>query len=424
MMSSTLSLFIALCVLVSLLASFVVIIPWLRLKKEDAPLIDNQLLELNIDVYHSRLTELAADKAAGSLNQKQYHTQKTELERQLLDAEQSAAPMLDSTLASKLLLVLWAPLLAGLGYMVIDDRSEVYNLWQAQEKMGVVADDLLTGKIDELPMWAMKDIGGLFSVMQINVHKNPTDANRWMRLANAFLSFEANESALEALSRAYRLSPADEEIAMAYAQMNFFAQEGNLDAYNRRVISDILQANPQQEEAQMLMVMGEARAGNYQAAQEWIGKMRGILEQKSGDQSDELADLDDLNANMMKQAEQASQGVNVFVSISPSLLPLIQADDVLFVAIRAATGGAPYAAKRIAISDLQQGGIAISLSDLDAMMPERTLHSARLAGEQLVVTARVSHSGNVSSQSGDLSANPVVLDQEALVNIEINQQVP
>ena len=424
MMSSTLSLFIALCVLVSLLASFVVIIPWLRLKKEDAPLIDNQLLELNIDVYHSRLTELAADKAAGSLNQEQYHTQKTELERQLLDAEQSAAPMLDSTLASKLLLVLWAPLLAGLGYMVIDDRSEVYNLWQAQEKMGVVADDLLTGKIDELPMWAMKDIGGLFSVMQINVHKNPTDANRWMRLANAFLSFEANESALEALSRAYRLSPADEEIAMAYAQMNFFAQEGNLDAYNRRVISDILQANPQQEEAQMLMVMGEARAGNYQAAQEWIGKMRGILEQKSGDQSDELADLDDLNANMMKQAEQASQGVNVFVSISPSLLPLIQADDVLFVAIRAATGGAPYAAKRIAISDLQQGGIAISLSDLDAMMPERTLHSARLAGEQLVVTARVSHSGNVSSQSGDLSANPVVLDQEALVNIEINQQVP
>ena len=424
MMSSTLSLFIALCVLVSLLASFVVTIPWLRLKKEDAPLIDNQLLELNIDVYHSRLTELAADKAAGSLNQEQYHTQKTELERQLLDAEQSAAPMLDSTLASKLLLVLWAPLLAGLGYMVIDDRSEVYNLWQAQEKMGAVADDLLTGKIDELPMWAMKDIGGLFSVMQINVHKNPTDANRWMRLANAFLSFEANESALEALSRAYRLSPADEEIAMAYAQMNFFAQEGSLDAYNRRVISDILQANPQQEEVQMLMVMGEARAGNYQAAQEWIGKMRGILEQKSGDQSDELADLDDLNANMMKQAAQASQGVNVFVSISPSLLPLIQADDVLFVAIRAATGGAPYAAKRIAISDLQQGGIAISLSDLDAMMPERTLHSARLAGEQLVVTARVSHSGNVSSQSGDLSANPVVLDQEALVNIEINQQVP
>nr|WP_255017140.1 hypothetical protein [Psychrobacter sp. PraFG1]UTT87792.1 hypothetical protein MN210_17195 [Psychrobacter sp. PraFG1] len=36
-----------------------------------------------------------------------------------------------------------------------------------------------------------------------------------------FLSLEATDSAIEALSRAYRLSPDNEEIATTYAQISF-----------------------------------------------------------------------------------------------------------------------------------------------------------------------------------------------------------
>lgn len=418
---STFSLFVGLSLIIAFLAAVMILIPWLRIKKDSA--IDNQLINLNIDVYQSRLHELAADKAAGTINTEQYQAQKTELERQLLDAEQPAAVMQQPSLASKLAIVIGGPVIAGLAYTFISDRTSVYELWQAQDSVGQVADDLLTGKINEPPEWALQDIAGLFSAMQTNVHHNAHDSDRWMRLSNIFLSFEATESALESLARAYRLSPNNEEIAMAYAQMNFFVAEGVLDDSNRRVLLDVLKANPQQEEAQMLMVMGEARVGNYQQAQDWIAKMRTVIEQKPGDQSAELADLDNLAANMQRQQAEAAQDVKVTVTINPSLLPLIQADDVLFVAIRAAAGGPPYAAKRIAISELQQGAIAVSLSDSDAMMPERTLRSARASGEQLVVSARVSHSGNAKSQSGDLSANPIVLTENQ-VNIEINQQVP
>ncbi len=418
---STFALFVALSLAIAILSAVLIIMPWLRPKKDTAA--DNQLITLNIDVYKSRLDELAADKQAGTIHAEHYQAQKTELERQLLDAKQPAAVMHKPSLASKLAIVIGGPIIAGLAYTFISDRSSVYELWQAQDSVGQVADDLLTGKINEPPEWALEDIAGLFSAMQTNVHHNAHDSERWMRLSNIFLSFEATESALESLARAYRLSPHNEEIAMAYAQMNFFVAEGMLDDSNRRVLLDVLKANPQQLEAQMLMVMGEARMGNYQQAQHWIAKMREVIAQKPGDQSAELADLDNLTANLQRQQAEAVQDVDITVTINPSLLPLIQADDVLFVAIRAAAGGPPYAAKRIAISELQQGAIFVTLSDRDAMMPERTLRSARASGEQLLVSARISHSGNATSQSGDLSANPVVLTDNQ-INIQINQQVP
>ena len=421
---STFGLFVTLCLFVSLVLALIVIMPWLRSQKQGA-VVDNQLIDLNIDVYKARLRELLADKEAGSLDASQYQAQKTELERQLLDAEQLATPMQVPGIKSRLIIMIWVPVLAGLAYLLVSDRSPVFKLWHAEDTVGQVADDLLTGKIDQPPEWAIQDGPALISAMQTNVYRHADDPNRWMRLSELFLSLEATDSALEALSRAYRLSPNDESIATTYAQISFFARGGSLDASSRRVLEGVLQNNPQHEGAQMLMAMGEARAGNYRQAQGWINKLRSSIASKPGDHSQALSSLDELTANISKQQAQAAAGVDISVTVNASLLPVIKADDVLFVAIRSAAGGPPYAAKRVPISNLKQGNIAVSLSDLDAMMPDRTLQSARSAGEQLVVTARISHSGNAISESGDLSSNPVVLgkDQQQ-VNIEINQRVP
>lgn len=113
------------------------------------------------------------------------------------------------------------------------------------------------------------------------------------------------------------------------------------------------------------------------------------------------------------------------ITINASLLPLVQGDDVLFVAIRDVNGGAPYAAKRLPISVIRQGEANVSLSDLDAMMPERTIQSARAEKTQLAVIARISRSGNAGAESGDLSGNPVVIGSDQTeVNVQINQQIP
>ena len=422
---STLSLFIALSLLVAFMIAIIVIMPWLRGSRVQNKPVDNQLLAINVAVFRERLAELKTDKESGTIDESHYDNQKLELERQLLDAQREIAPMRNPGIKSRLILVVWVPLLAALAYILIGNRAPVFELWAAEDKVGQVADDLLTGKIDQPPAWAIENGAQLISAMQTNVHRHADDPNRWMRLSELFLSLEATPSAIEALSRAYRLSPDNEEIATTYAQVSFFANGGQLDANSRRVLEELLAKNPQHEGAQMLMAMGEARSNNFEQAQGWIRRLRASIAAKPGDHTQALSSLDELSANIVVQQQQASEGIDVTVTINSSLLPLIKVDDVLFVAIRDVKGGPPFAAKRLPISVIKQGEASISLSDLDAMMPDRTLQSARADDTQLAVIARISHTGNAIAESGDMSANPVVITTgQNQVNIEINQQVP
>lgn len=422
---STLSLFIALSLLVAFMIAIIVIMPWLRGSRVQNKPVDNQLLAINVAVFRERLAELKTDKESGTIDESHYDNQKLELERQLLDAQREIAPMRNPGIKSRLILVVWVPLLAALAYILIGNRAPVFELWAAEDKVGQVADDLLTGKIDQPPAWAIENGSQLISAMQTNVHRHADDPNRWMRLSELFLSLEATPSAIEALSRAYRLSPDNEEIATTYAQVSFFANGGQLDANSRRVLEELLAKNPQHEGAQMLMAMGEARSNNFEQAQGWIRRLRASIAAKPGDHTQALSSLDELSANIVVQQQQASEGIDVTVTINSSLLPLIKADDVLFVAIRDVKGGPPFAAKRLPISVIKQGEASVSLSDLDAMMPDRTLQSARADDTQLAVIARISHTGNAIAESGDMSANPVVITTgQNQVNIEINQQVP
>lgn len=423
---STLGLFIALSLLITLILAVIVVVPWLRSKQAQDKAVDNQLLDINVSVFRERLAELKADKDSGTIDESHYENQKLELERQLLDAQRQVTPMVAPGLKSRMLVMVWVPVLTALAYLLIGDRTPVFNFWAAEDKLGQIADDLLTGKIDQPPASAIEDDGrDLITVMQSNVHHNADDPDRWMRLSELFLSLEATDSAIEALSRAYRLAPDNEEIATTYAQISFFANQGQLDASSRRVLQDVLAKNPQHEGAQMLMAMGEARSSNYAEAQGWIKRLRDSISAKPGEHTKALASLDELSANVDAQEEQAAAGIEVTVIVNASLLPLVKGDDTLFVAIRDVNGGAPFAAKRLPISVIKQGQANISLSDLDAMMPERTIKLARAEKTQLAVVARISHSGNATAESGDLSGNPVVISSEQnQVNVEINQQVP
>lgn len=418
---STLVLFISLALMLAVVLAMIVLVPWLRPRQ----MVDNRLIDINIDVFQERLAELAVDKAEGVIGESQYQSQKVELERQLLDAQQQAEPMQIPTVKSRLIILIWVPVLAAMAYLLIGNRTPVYNLWQAQDTVGQVADDLLTSKIDTPPEWATEDSAALVSAMQTNVHHHAHDPNRWMRLSEVFLSFEATDSALEALSRAYRLAPENENIALTYAQISFFSRGGMLDATSRQILFDILTTNPEHEGAQMLMAMGETKAGNFEQAQGWVSRLRASIAAKPGDHTQALASLDELSANISEQQALAAQGVTVDVSVDSAMLPQIREGDVIFIAIRDVAGGAPYAAKRLPVTELSSGRVSVSLSSLDAMMPGRTLQLAREQGVQLAVSARISHSGNAITESGDLTGNPVVLSHDQTqAAVEINQLVP
>lgn len=459
----TLVIFIALAIILAILLAVIVLMPWLRADKSAQ---NDQLIALNVEVFKERLDELKADFDKGQMSEAEFKVQRTELERQLLLAsddknikimDKGAANSAETNVAlakakhefaftqsakARLTILVCVPLLIVMAYFLTADRTPVMELWQAQDDVGQVADDLLTGKIDTPPQWATENSAGLLGAIQTNVHHHAHDAQRWMRLSDIFLAFEANEQAMEAQARAYRLSPEDEEIAVRYAQTQFFTSGGALNADSRRALQGVLQKNPNHQGAQMLMAMGEARSGNYVQAQAWIDKLRAGISARDGDHSGALQSLNALSENIAAQ-EQASLNaetvsaandvtVMATVMLNSSLKPLIEESDVLFVTVREASGGAPFAAKRVSAADLTRAvdGFKIELTNSDAMMPTRTISSAMAQGSALVVTARVSKSGQAITESGDLAANDVLLDYKEgdkgskQVTLEINKQVP
>lgn len=419
-MTQSLVLFISMCAACAFLTAFVVIYPWITGSKAS----DNRLMMVNVDSFYERLDELEQDKNAGVIDDEFYQGQVLSLKRQLL-AAQSQTPMVSpSSIKSRLIVLIWVPLLCALFYGLGGDRTPVFKLWHAQDSVGQVADDLLTAKIDVPPEWATADSAALISAMQTNVHYHAYDAYRWLRLSELFMSLQATPQALEALARAYRLAPDDDQIAGTYAQVSFFANDGVLDDNAKKIVAKMLTNNPNHEGALMLMAMGETKAGNYEQARQWASRLRSQIAAKSGDRRAALASLDEmlLTIDQKAAAEQATQ-VAVRVAVDKALLPSVASGDTLFVNISDVAGGPPYAVVRSPVSVLQDGQATITLSDANAMLPDRNLSAAKQANVSLIVNAKISRSGNAIRQSGDLIATDVALTTQD-VSVVIGQVVP
>ncbi len=423
-MSASVILFFSVAAALSIGLALVVLYPWLKSK----PIQDNRLMALNVATFYERLAELDNDQQSGLITPKLYDAQVIELKRQLLAAQTQTASYGRTSTKSRMIVLIWIPLLMGLAYLVSGDRTAVMTFWQGQDKVAQVADDLMTAKIDTPPEWAISDSTALISAMQTNVYRHANDANRWMRLSELFLSLDAKEQALQALSRAYRLDPNNDEIASTYAQVSFFANEGQLDNQSRVAIADVLANNPNHEGAMMLMAMGETRAGHYDEARLWVNRLRASITSKAGDHSSALQSLDKLVATIDEQAQKALQSITVNVAIDTGVLGLVESNDVLFVAIIGDTttgDNAPYAVARLPANQLQNGTATLMLSDSNAMMPKRTLSLAKQQDIPLFLTAKLSKTGNAISQQGDLMAAPIVVPKTAnTLDITINQIVP
>lgn len=489
----TITIFIALAIILAIVLAYVIVLPWFREYNSAGNKKDNKLIALNVEVFQDRITELQADYESGQMSKSAFITQKTELERQLLQASAfNNTPSSNSITTEQLsesdtisknepngisdkqlnehqlndahsyykfngnkkartIVLICVPLLIGLIYILAEDRTPVKDLWNAQDDVGEVADDLLTGKIDTPPEWATKDNVALLNAIQTNVHHHAHDAQRWMRLSDIYLAFKADNQALEAISRAYRIKPSDETIAVRYAQTQFFVNGGMLSADGLSALQQVLKQNPEHQGAQMLMVMGEARRGNYDNAQAWINRLRDGIMSKEGDHSQAIQSLDELSQNIQAQQQaslsadpqtlhtdkQSATGIsslNASVKINSSLIPLIETGDTLFVTIQEETGGAPLAVKRLPANQAlaaKDHTLKVNLSDNDAMMPTHTISAAINANKKLVATARISKSGQAMSESGDLRSDSVPLqytERDNLDNIniviEINQKLP
>ena len=87
-----------------------------------------------------------------------------------------------------LIVIIWIPLLSVMAYVMIGDRTPVYQLWDAQNRLGKVADDLLTAKSIRHLNGRPKTAWDSLVPCKTNVHHHATDPLRWFRLSEVFVA--------------------------------------------------------------------------------------------------------------------------------------------------------------------------------------------------------------------------------------------
>ncbi len=112
--------------------------------------------------------------------------------------------------------------------------------------------------------------------------------------------------------------------------------------------------------------------------------------------------------------------VKVLVELSPELAGSVSPDTAVFVFAREVDGPpAPLAARRLRVADLPA---LITLTEADAMLPQRTLASA----ERVRVGARVSRGGGVTARPGDLEGLSVAFaaaDVQRVIPVVIDRRI-
>jgi len=111
---------------------------------------------------------------------------------------------------------------------------------------------------------------------------------------------------------------------------------------------------------------------------------------------------------------QQPVAIKAWVSLDAAMKDSVSADDIVFVMAKAKNGPPmPLAAQRLTVADLP---LEVTLDDSMAMMPQMKLSGF----EEVVVTARISKSGQPRAAAGDISSDTVDVSLSGTVGVNLN----
>jgi cytochrome c-type biogenesis protein CcmH len=376
--------------------------------------------------FKRQLADLEQAHAAGTLSPAQRDAERASLERRLLDmllhdsAVNAPAPAKPS----------WS-LLAGLLVLVLAVAigGYTYNRWANPSQSDEEGAD---GGASQAQVVAMVE------QLAARMQQNPNDADGWAMLARSYSVMERNEDALAAYQKAVALRKDDAGLLVDYADALAVKNQHSLQGEPMALISRALRLSP--DHIKGLALAGTdafvrkdfALAVKYWSRIEAIGPPDNMLVQRvssSLQEARKLAGLPSQAAPLAAQnkaqapadagtAAAGGPAVSGTVSLSPELRALAGPEDTVFIFAKAAPDGRmPLAAERKQVKDLPY---TFTLDDSKSMSPQARLSAAT----QVVISARISKSGNAIAQAGDLQGQsaPVAVGAKDL-RIEIREVV-
>ncbi len=400
-------------------------------------------MNTTIATLKRQLSQLKELHEAGALTAAQYEESKATLERRLLDevlhgapdleepattlptpstsnpSTANAAPTATTHRTSR-------PLLIGLmaGVVVIAAAGYWWKGSPAQIGLGTDASNTSAAGDPASPHATNFDqIAAMTDRLAERLKEQPQDAEGWAMLARSYSVLGRHPEALKAYEKAVALRKDDPTLMSDYADslavknnrsltgepMKWVERALKIDPRNLKALSlagthaftrkdyraavkyweQVVQFGPSDND----MVKG-AQA-NLAEARELAGLPPAVPAAASTNALSALADAPAAGGTVAAAATGAT--VSGTVSLAPALAKQVKPDDTLFIFARAPEGSRmPLAILKKQVKDLP---FNFSLDDSLAMSP-----AAKLSGvPEVVVTARISPSGNAMPQPGDLS---------------------
>lgn len=256
----------------------------------------------------------------------------------------------------------------------------------------------------------------------------PEDATGWTMLGRSYLVLEQPREAQAAFERARALRPQDPSLLADLADAIALNQGRRLAGEPARLVAAALALDPDHRKALALAGSVAFEARDYAtAARHWdrlvalepADSPLAAQAQAGAQEARQLAGVAPAPAPAPATAAAAAASVSGTVLLAPALKDQARAQDTVFVVARAAEGPRmPLAILRAQVKDLP---LSFTLDDRQAMAAGAGLSSAT----QVVVSARVSRSGQAAPQPGDLEGHsaPVPVGARNL-RIEITRVVP
>jgi len=415
-----------------ILAAIIVLIRPL-LKAPDINTIDQK--QVNLEIFKQRLTELEQDLQQGQIDQDDYDATYQDLEKQLLsdipEQEEKIITDISSNTNSLIVILVTVPLLTIGAYLYLGN-PEAINTPVAKQTTSKAIPHAANKPATQAP-----SIAEVVIKLEQKLKQEPDNKKFLFLLARSYTHLRQFTKAEGAYERLTKLVTDNPNYWADYADIAAFNQKGKLTGKPYELTKRALSVLPEHPKALWLAGTYHFQQQQYQKALRFWKKLRALLppesrnlqslnasiasaEQKLGIKPSVTTQAPVTQRSTSGAAPVAAVSISGVALLSDKLKSRVQPGDTVFIYARASKGPRmPLAVVRKTVKDLP---IKFTLNDSMAMMPQMKLSSFK----EVVVSARISRSGNAITQSGDLSSATinVTVGSNKELTLEINQVVP
>lgn len=258
------------------------------------------------------------------------------------------------------------------------------------------------------------------SQLQARLALDPTNADAWRVLAQAYAAQGNHAKAADAAGRAATLKPNDPDVLVAAAEARALdAPEHRFDTQGMAWLDAAIARNPRHQRALWFKGIALRQAGRDADAVTVWESLLPLVDAKAADVLRAQIDTARAAANLPLAPEHAAapivNSVQVHVTIDAGVeLGKLDPSTTVFVIARQ-TGGPPMpvAVEKHTLAELP---LTLTLDDRDSPMP-----TARLSEMKSVeVLARISRSGSAMPGEGDIETAPVRINLPARAPVELH----